>query len=361
MWFVSNVIILCLGVSNLCYVGSPICQKEVLHSVLDKPNKDLAMTRSAPKDIGNKQAELDFRTARYPKHILKPNLSGQQRSTASLEDGATSEEPEANEEEIAIFKRVVQQIVQFHEPPSDVAMDLHPLVNSYISQIQRVKLRRENLEQLVKQRQELQEKKRRQNSMGFADDAQDQKWLDISKNIEQTLDTLVLLEEKASQLKQDCLSRGLVEEDDGSLIDFPGHVQRCFFDEEDLDQGDRYSEYVKFPMLLVNPAAFSRQLLPEPHPNGTPDLYISIHASTKEDIINQWLLHSLRSSALNVYQLEGAHQEIMGQIATGQSWQKDVLTFWYQDGTDRPTFSPTLSESAYAQSLSLGVPVWEEI
>jgi hypothetical protein len=49
--------------------------------------------------------------------------------------------------------------------------------------------------------------------------------------------------------------------------------------------------------------------------------------------------------------------EIMGQIATDQSWKKDVLKFWYQEGTDRPT----LSESAYAQSLSEGVPVWGEI
>jgi len=40
----------------------------------------------------------------------------------------------------------------------------------------------------------------------------------------------------------------------------------------------------------------------------------------------------------------------MGQIATDQSWRKDVLAFWYQDGTDRPT----LSESAYAQSLAEG-------
>jgi hypothetical protein len=370
MWFVSNVIILCLGVSNLRYDRSPICQKEVLHSVLDKPNNDHAMTRSPPKDIGNKQAELDFRTARYSKHILKPNLSGPQRSTASLEEGAMIEEPEANEEEIAIFKRVVQQIVQFHETPSDVAMYshprsgiserdetesiisdddtesvlLHPLINRYISYTRLVEHCRENLEQLGKQREELQEKRRRHISMDFADNAQDQKWLDISKEIEQTLDTLVLSEEKASQLEQDCFSQGLMEEV-SSLTDFPGLEQRLFFDEEDLDQGDQCSEYVKFPMLLWNPASSNRQLLPEPDPIGTPDQYT---CTIKKDRINQWLLHSLRSSALNVYQLEGAHREIMGQIETRDSWAEDVLKFWYEDGTDRPT----LSESAYAQSLS---------
>ena len=372
MWFVSNVIILCLGVSNLRYDRSPICQKEVLHSVLDKPNNDHAMTRSPPKDIGNKQAELDFRTARYPKHILKPNLSGQQRSTASLEEGAMSEEPKANDEEIAIFKRVVQQIVQFHETPSDVAMYshprsgiserdetesiisdddtesvlLHPLINRYISYTRLVEHCRENLEQLGKQREELQEKRRRHISMDFADNAQDQKWLDISEKIEQTLDTLVLTEEKASQLKQDCLSRGLVDED-GTLVQSRGHVERCFFYEEGLDQGDQSSGYAKFPMPPVNPATLNQQLSPDSDQFGTSGQYT---CTIKEDTINQWLLLNLRSSPLNVHQLEESHRKLMGQIATDQSWRKDVLAFWYQDGTDRPT----LSESAYAQSLAEG-------
>jgi hypothetical protein len=334
------------------------------------------MTRSPPKDIGNKQAALDFRTARYPKHILKPNLSGQQRSTASLEEGARSEEPEPNEDEIAIFKRVVQQIVQFHETPSDVAMYSHPrsgiserdetesiisdddaelalwpsLVHSYISEKRHVELCREDLEQLVKQREELQEKSQKM-TMDFFNMTQELKWLDISINIDQTLDTLGLLEEKASRLKQDCLYRGLVDED-GSLIDFPGHVQH--YSSMKSIWIEEISEHVKFPMLLVNTASSSRQLRPEPDSIGTPGQYT---CTSKNDRINQWLLLSLRSSAINVYQLEGVHREIIGQIETGDSWAEDVLKFWYQDGTD----TPTLGESAYAQSLSEGVPVWEEI
>jgi hypothetical protein len=344
IWFVSNVIILCLGVSNLRYDGSPICQKEVLHSVLDKPNKDHAMTRSPPKDIGNKQAELDLRTARYPKHIPKPNLSGQQRSTASLEEGAMSEEPEANEEEIAIFKSVVQQIVQLHETPSDVALDSHPrsgigdrdktesiisecdteialllsLVNSYISEKRRMEVCRENLEQLVKQTEELQEKRRRHISMDFADNAQDQKCFEISKTIEQALDTLVLSEGKASQLKQDCFSRGLVDED-GSLIAFLRRVDRCFFYEEGLDQGDQPSEYAKFPTLLVNPATLNQQLLPDSDQFGTRGQYT---CTTKENKFNQWLLRNLRSSPLNVHQLEGFHRGNHGADRDGSKLEK---------------------------------------
>jgi hypothetical protein len=174
------------------------------------------------------------------------------------------------------------------------------------------------LEQLVKQTEEQQEKKRRHISMDFADNAQDQKWFDISKTIEQALDTLVLSEEKASQLKQDCLSRGLVDED-GSLIAFLRHVDRCFFYEEGLDQGDQSSEYAKFPTLLVNPATLNQQLLPDSGQFGTPGQYT---CTIKENKFNQWLLRNLRTSPLNVHQLEGFHPGNDGAGRDGSKLEK---------------------------------------
>jgi hypothetical protein len=48
------------------------------------------------------------------------------------------------------------------------------------------------------------------------------------------------------------------------------------------------------------------------------------------DNIDQWLLHQLRSSPLDVNFLARTFEDF-GDIG-GEKWQFDVLAFWYKDG-----------------------------
>jgi len=128
-------------------------------------------------------------------------------------------------------------------------------------------------------------------------------------------------EEEAEELRKLCFSRGLVDEA-GRPTEFETQEQQSFVG--DVDAGAETSEYVKFPLLLPQPG-IQRQMKFDAGPIPEESSY------SPGDHINQWLLHQLRSSPLDVNLLARTFEKEFGHIEN-KNWQSNVLNFWYKDG-----------------------------
>jgi hypothetical protein len=131
---------------------------------------------------------------------------------------------------------------------------------------------------------------------------------------------------EGERLKQICLEQGLVDED-GNPTDFEKQEQQTFMEEApEVDSGSERSEFVKFPVLLPRPGSKEVQSFRNSRPKAAEEI-----SHSAGDHINQWLLHQLRSSPLDVNLLARTFEAEFGHIK-GEEWQFDVLAFWYRDG-----------------------------
>jgi hypothetical protein len=100
--------------------GSPICHKEVLNSVSNDPDAHHDASILAAEDLDKWQSKANLRSS---KPQPTPRSSGQQESPTSLIETSIQKELEINEDDISIFKRVVQQIIHSDKPLSDLSDD----------------------------------------------------------------------------------------------------------------------------------------------------------------------------------------------------------------------------------------------
>jgi hypothetical protein len=237
----------------------------------------------------------------------------------------------------------------------DEEFDFHPLVSRYLSRMGDLDLLKERFDDLLDEKRGLEEQRERRRQLGLTLDPEDQQWLENAQSAKDDLSEKIrMLQKDLEVMKLDCLSRGLVDED-GEPTDFPIREQHSFDDEEDMNPRDQKSEYVKYPLLLPYPGVKpTREFHYEPRPDeksertiispaaihthkqtisATLMLLSSLETWNSSSRINEWLLHRLRMSALDVNLLARTFQDISGVIT--DRWQIAVLRLWYRDATMR--------------------------
>jgi hypothetical protein len=206
---------------------------------------------------------------------------------------------------------------------SDVGQDPHhPLVSKFLSKMGDVDILEERLTYLVEEKYSLDSEKQTRQlvEQDLAPDDQeildnyDDAYVKLARQIEEARN-------QAETLKQECLKEGLVDAN-GNPADFEKLERQTFMG--DVEAGSEKSEYVKFPALIPRPGIQEVKFY-DAGPN--PEEF----SNSAGDHVNQWLLHQLRSSPLQVNMLVGIFEARFGRIKD-ERWQIDVITFWYVDG-----------------------------
>ncbi|KAE9367986.1 hypothetical protein N431DRAFT_548268 [Stipitochalara longipes BDJ] len=196
---------------------------------------------------------------------------------------------------------------------SDAPQTFHPLVAEYLSKLgdekQVLEANRETLQRInVPMRLE------------------NEAWLQQADELEgEILRDLRKAQMEAEELKKRCLAAGLLDEN-GEPKDFQTQEHEAFSAEEDVDADGQMSEYVRFPTLLPQP--------------GTKDMKFKASApkpgeqsGSAGDHINQWLLHSLRTSPLDVGLLARTFEAVVGDIES-QKWELDDASGYRIDSVE---------------------------
>jgi hypothetical protein len=213
---------------------------------------------------------------------------------------------------------------QSERSSSDVYQNYHPFVAEYLSKLGDVGIFRERLERHQEDKEALETEKETRQRLNLSLAPEDEVWLEHAEELENDiLKDLLQAEADAEGLKKKCLSAGLLD-GNGEPKDFQTQEQEAFAGDADVDAKGQKSEYLKFPNLL-------------PHP-GTKDMKFKASAPRPEeqsesagDHINQWLLHSLRSSPLDVNLLARTFEAEVGNFEA-RKWESDVRHHWYRDG-----------------------------
>jgi hypothetical protein len=215
----------------------------------------------------------------------------------------------------------------------------HPLVTAFLSRLGDLDLLRESLDDLVEEREGLEEERSSRQRTGQTLETNDQLWLDSYQTEEDSLlGKIHSAENEVESLRKDCISRGLIDEND-EPTDLPSQEQVSFSGEEHLNSKNEISEYVKYPLLLPHPGIKQDELEAySPKPDQT-----SVSTTTR---INKWILDQLRTSALDVRLLASTFEGKGGEI--NDQWQHWVLSVWYND----ETFKDEARIHVYASSMT---------
>ena len=299
-----------------------------------------------------------------------------------LEDQLSAQEFELNRLEEHFYRRPLEETNLLEQPltaaeindpqlysssadEEDEEDELHPLVSQYLSKQGDLDLLQERLEDLLGDKRELEEQRETRRKMGMILDPDSQLWLENAPSDEDDLRRRIqILQKDVEMMKQDCLSKGLIDED-GEPIDFETQEQRSFDNEEEMSPLDQKSEYVKYPLLLplpsIKPIRYFLHYEPRPdkksdpttiinpnmqlpnlyHPLKHPDrsamynLLSNLEKWNPPARINEWILHRLRESPLDVNCLARTFQAYFGDITDW--WQLAVLQLWFDDATMRDT------------------------
>jgi hypothetical protein len=177
--------------------------------------------------------------------------------------------------------------------------------------------------ELVEEKEALEEEKESRLRFGLTLEQDDLDWLEASHNQEEDLtDQIEQMEKELEDMKRTCIAQGLVDED-GEPTSFQNRELVTFKGE--VDPQDHKSEYVKYPLLLPPPGRKIQNEEFEPRPDNASD------PKTIRINVNEWMLHRLRSSPLDVNLLARTFEGKHGQIT--DNWQIAVLSLWYRDGT----------------------------
>ncbi len=239
--------------------------------------------------------------------------------------------------------------------------EYHPLVSQYLSKLGDLDLLRERLDDLLDDKRALEEQRETRRKIGMILDPESLLWLENAQSDEDDLRRKIqTLQKDVEMMKQDCLSKGLIDED-GEPIEFETQEQRSFDNEEEMNPLDQKSEYVKYPLLLplpgIKPIGDFFHYEPRPdeksdpttiispnmqlphlshplkHPNRSAmyNLLFKLEKWHSPERINEWILHRLRESALDVNLLARIYQVSSGDITDW--WQFAVLRLWFHDVT----------------------------
>jgi hypothetical protein len=280
---------------------------------------------------------------------LEDQLSGQEFELDRLEEHFYTRPLE--EIHVMLDKPLTPAGVEDPQPYSrsfdeeDEEFEYHPLVSRYLSKMGDLDLTQERLDDLLDEKRGLEEERDKRLRFGLTLDPEDQQWLENAQSAQEDLSEKIrILEKDLEVMKQDCFSRGLVDED-GEPTEFLSQEQRSFDGEEDINPRDQISEYVKYPLLLPIPGMKPRyEIFSEPRPDEMSERtilssavytqkHINLETWNSSSRINEWLLERLRISALDVNLLARTFQDTSGVIT--ERWQRAVLRLWFRDGTNR--------------------------
>ncbi|PMD40902.1 hypothetical protein L207DRAFT_512332 [Hyaloscypha variabilis F] len=177
-----------------------------------------------------------------------------------LEDKLNGLEFELDRLEQAFYKRPPDEISVLSERPPTPAgvndsqqysssvgeeeeeIEYHPAVVRYLSKMGDHDLLQERLDELLDDKRGLEEEQNKRLRLGLVLDIEDQQWLDHAHTQEEELLVQIrALEKDLEVMKQDCLAKGLVDED-GEPVEFQIQEQRSFDNEEDLNPLGQKSE-----------------------------------------------------------------------------------------------------------------------
>jgi hypothetical protein len=205
---------------------------------------------------------------------------------------------------------------------SDASQEFHPLVTKYLSRVGDVEILKERLDEHLEERYILEDEKAVRQGLGYDLAEPAQKWLD-NYSITETLlmNQLEEAELEAANLRQNCFSRGLVDQE-GNPTDLESQEQRYFAD--DVGPEKERSEYVKYPILIPRPGSRLQLKYPVSDSEASPD--------DSGNLVSHWLLQQLRSSPLDVNLLARISESLFDYI-NREKWQFDVMKYWYKDST----------------------------
>lgn len=285
-------------------------------------------------------------------NLLEDQLSGLEFRLARMEDeyyrrlDPTSHLPTPG---IPIYEETSVQSndhVPGMSPEEFSDLEYHPQVANFLSKLGDLDLLREHFGELAEEQEFLAVEKASLAKVQRSLDARAQAILDNwNSTRENILSELSTLENEVDQLRQDCLSKGLINEEDDPT-DFEIQEQALFREDMDVVSQNRSSEYVKYPSLLPRQGVRQNVL---PSSEFEPDE----KRDKSPGSVNQWLLNRLRSSALDVHLLASITEEWIEIMNI--PWEELVLNAWFKDGTSKQPKRPV-----YASSMSTRAPFGSE-
>lgn len=211
----------------------------------------------------------------------------------------------------------------YSDAGSITQLQFHPLVDQYLSDVGKVEMLRERLDSHIEEKEILEETKETKGKARLKLAKDDQEWLDNFSIARDVINSELEDAEKAAErTRQACLAQGLIDED-GDANDFQTLERNCFTQDQ-VNNGQEMSDYSKYPRLIPPPGSNDFKV----HKSGFGENMTSLHGD--RDRLELWLLHQLRSSPLNVNLLVRISELELGYLDS-QTWQIDVLTFWYDD------------------------------
>lgn len=127
---------------------------------------------------------------------------------------------------------------------SEMGLQLYPLVSEYRSKLGDVEILRERLDGHQEEKDILEEEKEKRQRVNLELAQEDETWLDNYSSIENDLlSQIKAAEDEAENLRQECFSRGLVDEE-GEPTDFESQERQAFINDE-ADAGSETSEYIE--------------------------------------------------------------------------------------------------------------------
>jgi hypothetical protein len=278
-----------------------------------------------------------------------------------LEDRLSNEESKQNELEAEFHKRLEQRLPDLQVEPTTQHLrdtspgpgavledlkvtNLHPLATQFLSKLGDMYLLDEQYNDLVDEKQYLEEEAVRRQNINLPLTANDQAFLDNYETAEQSLSQrLDVIETEVEVMRKDCLARGLIDEYDEPTT-LMSQEETHFKEEKDLNPENNVSEYAKYPVLLPRPG--SRQEV-----EVDMESLVASKNDQPQSRVNQWLLQQLRSSPLDVRLLASLFED-EGGGETNDRWQFYVLSVWFTDDT----LSGTTALEAYSSSLTTHAP-----
>jgi hypothetical protein len=251
-------------------------------------------------------------------------------------------DPDLGQSEVPAFQLRSSQNDEFLDDEEDLRY--HPLVKSFLSKIGNLDLLQERLEDIIDERESLEDQRETRNRVGLSLGEEEQTWLDGSQRLQDELvEEIRLLQMEVDKLKQECLTKNLVDED-GEPTDFQ-FQEKDIFEEEDEIISSQISEYSKHSILLPQPSSTMQSDIDESNPKPSEETSFTVPGR-----INTWILQRLRISPLDVGLLARTYEGKGGE--TSEGWQRAVLDFWYEDGT----ITSAIGFQVYTSSMTTQAP-----
>ncbi|KAI9640510.1 hypothetical protein NHQ30_011256 [Ciborinia camelliae] len=300
------------------------------------------------------EPEVSLSDLRFNCRMARDECGPMEDECMSLEDQLTNEEFRLTRLERQFYEKlnhpsVLQDPASFSNPKDqlcvpnasfnveETANPCHPLVANYLSKLGDLDLLKEDIQDAMEEKIELENQKEARKAYNLTLEPEDQSWLDDFENMMTALyKDLHQTKTEVAELRAGCDAEGLLDSD-GEPKDLQNLEEAQFEHEEGLNANGNKSEYVKFPLLIPFPGAIAEGH--EIHDQSS-DLYHRSDASNGR--VNEWMLRILRSSPLDVQLLAACHRMLREVKDGDRNWQLGVLSRWYMDETNQHKGPPEL-------------------